>query len=137
MIVFRDMTPADAPEAAALARASTPDHPWTEAAIHAELSHKQSRCRAAVIDGRLAAFLFIRAFPDENQVMEISVHPDFRRRGLARALLAEADAPLSLEVRAGNAPALRLYESLGFAVIGRRSRYYEGREDAVLMEKRT
>ena len=74
---------------------------------------------------------------------ELAVHPGCRRRGLGtglmRKLLQEALAQgarlMTLEVRAGNGAARRLYEKLGFRETGRRPRFYEGKEDAVLMEK--
>lgn len=140
--VLRDLSPADAAETAALAKASA-EKPWTEGMISGELARKDVLCRGAAADGRLAGFLFVRYFPDEWQVMELAVAPAARRRGLARALMSDALSraaargcpAVTLEVRAGNGPALGLYASLGFTVVGRRPRYYEGREDAVLMKK--
>ncbi len=75
------------------------------------------------------------------QVLKVGVDEAFRRRGLARALVARvaADArslgarTASLEVRAGNEGARALYEALGFASLGTRSRYYSDGEDAVIM----
>ncbi|MCI2241294.1 tRNA (adenosine(37)-N6)-threonylcarbamoyltransferase complex transferase subunit TsaD [Adlercreutzia faecimuris] len=75
------------------------------------------------------------------QVLKVGVDPAFRRRGLARALVARvaADArnlgarTASLEVRASNDGARALYEALGFASLGVRPRYYSDGEDAVIM----
>ena len=75
-------------------------------------------------------------------VLLVVVAEDARRRGIGRALLAAAlaRAPAArvahLEVRASNAAAIALYERLGFVAVGRRPRYYEGREDAVSMRCR-
>jgi ribosomal-protein-alanine N-acetyltransferase len=72
----------------------------------------------------------------------MAVLPEARRRGIAttllRALLAWASVNhahhFSLEVRASNTPAIRLYERLGFRPEGRRPRYYaHPEEDAVLL----
>jgi ribosomal-protein-alanine N-acetyltransferase len=77
-------------------------------------------------------------------VHNLGVAPERRRRGLARRLLDTAiDAGIRaggrtvlLEVRDGNGPARRLYESMGFAVVGRRRSYYaEPVEDAVIMSR--
>ena len=84
---------------------------------------------------------------DNCALYNIGVSPEKRRQGLAARLLAEGltwgqsqscDRCL-LEVRASNAGAIRLYESLGFIHDGLRKRYYPNpdgsREDAVLMSK--
>jgi ribosomal-protein-alanine N-acetyltransferase len=81
---------------------------------------------------------------DQNlcQLDSMAVLPEARRRGIAttllRALLAWASVNhahhFSLEVRASNTPAIRLYERLGFRPEGRRPRYYaHPEEDAVLL----
>ena len=71
----------------------------------------------------------------------MAVAPAFRRRGVADALLAGLIgvgrgrlAFLTLEARASNRPALRLYEKHGFRAVGRRKDYYDDpKEDAILM----
>ena len=78
---------------------------------------------------------------DEGNLDNIAVAPDYRRRGVADALLGAVTgfgrahlAALLLEVRASNAPAIALYEKHGFAAVGRRKNYYEApKEDAILM----
>jgi mycothiol synthase len=74
-------------------------------------------------DGRLAGFCWTKrhAEPDEGEIYVIAVHPDFAGQGLGRALtvaglahLARSTATGMLYVDAGNAPAVRLYEDLGF-----------------------
>ena len=76
----------------------------------------------------------------EVQILEVAVHPTLRRRGLgARLVRAALDlapaADATLEVRASNDAALRLYESCGFARVGARAGYYADGEDAVLMTR--
>lgn len=78
---------------------------------------------------------------DELHVHNVAVHPDARRRGVARALLEEAERYMRahgvvdawLEVRRTNLAAVRLYQALGYEVSGERLRYYDDGEDALLM----
>ena len=77
----------------------------------------------------------------ESDMMNVAVDEKHRRRGIARLLVEELirrlDAyQLTLEVRASNAPAISLYESMGFTQVGLRKNYYRGpREDALILRK--
>jgi len=79
---------------------------------------------------------------DEGSIDNVAVSPAYRRRGVADALVRDAIvrgrdmglAFITLEVRAGNDPAIALYRKHGFVEVGRRKNYYEKpREDAILM----
>ncbi len=106
--------------------------------------------RARVIeDGRRAklGFLLALVVAGEAEIVTLCVAPDARRRGVARALLADLESlaraarssRLVLEVAADNRPALRLYESCGFTPIGRRAGYYRRGDaapaDAVMLAR--
>jgi len=87
-------------------------------------------CRVAMLDGNVAGFVVSRQVADrEREILNIAVHPDFRRLGIAtellRAELARSPGAHFLEVRESNTPARRLYEQLGFQVVGERPGYYE------------
>jgi polysaccharide biosynthesis protein PslH len=87
-------------------------------------------CRVAFSGDRVAGFLVSRSVADkEREILNIAVHPDFRRLHIATELL---QAELSrcpgihfLEVRQSNAAARRLYEGLGFQAVGERPAYYD------------
>ncbi|HTR39171.1 MAG TPA: GNAT family N-acetyltransferase [Bryobacteraceae bacterium] len=87
-------------------------------------------CRVAMLDGRLSGFLVSRQVAGgEREILNIAVHPEFRRLGIAtellRAEIARCPGSHFLEVRESNAAARRLYERLGFQPIGERPGYYE------------
>ncbi|KNG94354.1 GNAT family N-acetyltransferase [Pseudaestuariivita atlantica] len=96
-------------------------------------------------DGRAA--LLGRVIADEAEVLMLATHPDHRRQGLARAVLAAFEAGAAaqgaervfLDVRADNRAALGLYATAGYAETGRRARYYRmadgARVDAILLAK--
>jgi ribosomal-protein-alanine N-acetyltransferase len=88
------------------------------------------------------AYLIFWVVADEMHILNLAVHPQRRRRGLARRLLTtamtrarELGAQVAwLEARPSNHPALKLYENFGFKEVGRRPRYYDDtQEDALLL----
>jgi len=86
-------------------------------------------------DGRPAGFALARSVIDEAELLLLAVGPAQRRCGVGRAMLdavadearARGASHLHLEMRDGN-PALMLYEEAGFREVGRRPRYYRGRD---------
>lgn len=118
--------------------------PWSERSVAGELNNPLSLWLAAMEEDRLLGYVGCQRVPPEADVMNLAVVPEARRRGLGRRLMealweklmALGDESLTLEVRASNAPAIALYEGLGFAQVGRRPRYYEKpREDALILRK--
>lgn len=96
--------------------------------------------------GELAGYGVFMMAVDEAHLLNVTVLPPHRRRGIGSALLAHVCAlardhgavRMLLEVRAGNAPALSLYRGFGFGRIGLRRGYYpapQGREDAIVMAR--
>ena len=115
--------------------------PWPEIAVRSELTNKLALWLVAVEDGVVAGYVGSQTVLQEADMMNIAVGEGFRRRGIARALVEELirrlDAyQLTLEVRASNAPAIALYESLGFTQVGLRKNYYhKPKEDALILRK--
>jgi len=92
--------------------------------------------------GVVAGYVVAHCAADEGEILNLGVAAAHRRQGIARALVervleALADCGVRtvyLEVRTSNAPARRLYESLGFTEVARRARYYRRPvEDAVVL----
>ena len=118
--------------------------PWSVNSIASELDNKLAFWLVATEADRVAGYIGSQTVMDETDMMNVAVHPDYRRKGIAEALINDlvenlkkmGSHCLTLEVRASNAPAITLYEKLGFTEIGRRKNYYRNpREDALILRK--
>lgn len=121
-MIIREAREADL-EAIDAIQASSP-----EAARWKQSDYLKFDCRVAEQGNRIVAFLVTRRTgPGEAEILNLAVHPTYRRRGIARALLYDVLANPGdwfLEVRESNLPAVELYRSLGFQVVGVRPSYY-------------
>lgn len=119
--------------------------PWTKEQLRGQLRNGQHEFLAAVDkEERPLGYVGMMYVLDEGYISNVAVAGEHRRLGIGDALIEKLEeraealslAFLTLEVRAGNTAAIRLYEKHGFAQVGRRKNYYElPREDALLMTK--
>lgn len=145
---FRPMGAADA-EAASVLEAScfagAAHTPWAPTQFLSELGEGATVPRSwwvAHDNGELVGLAGGMVIEHDVQILDVAVAPERRRAGIARKLLAHVsyDAQMlgcttaSLEVEDGNAPAMALYEHLGFKQIGRRRNYYGQGADALVMQ---
>ena len=116
--------------------------PWSEGSLGLLLSGENGGLLA--LDGdRAVGYIGYLGVIDEYEITNVAVSPDCRRRGigeaLVRALLSKAEESgmvrVTLDVRVSNAPALALYQKMGFTPCGTRKNFYSTpREDAIVME---
>ena len=118
--------------------------PWSENSVASELKNPLSCWLVAEEDGVAAGYIGSQTVMDESDMMNVAVHPDHRRKGVAESLVNELIEALKkrgsrcliLEVRASNEPAKALYEKLGFVQVGLRRNYYRNpKEDALILRK--
>jgi ribosomal-protein-alanine N-acetyltransferase len=116
--------------------------PWRETAFREALAGEGYTFLAWEDNGTLIGYAGMLTVLDTADITNVAILPEYRRRGLAKDLFAAlTDAArskgvtrLQLEVRESNTAARALYESLGFAVDGKRKHYYKKPdEDAILM----
>jgi len=141
----------DLPAILGIERASFSD-PWTEESFETALGLDRMQVLVAQTpaaergDGAsgLAGYVVALVIGPEAEIADLAVAPDWRRRGVGRALLTHSiselvDAgvrTLYLEVRESNAAARTLYETYGFRSVGRRRGYYrQPVEDALLLRR--
>ena len=137
-IAVRPAEPADTPSLLAIELASFRD-PWSKRSL------EQDNCLAALGDGKVVGFLIWRevyagngASPAEREILNVAVVPEYRRLGVARALLETLLAQPGdyfLEVRKSNMAARQLYELFGFVEVGRRLKYYRRPTETAIVMK--
>lgn len=118
--------------------------PWSEKSVASELDNELSFWLVALDGDTVAGYIGSQSVLGESDMMNVAVHPAYRRQGIAEALVTQlvqalkemGNHCLTLEVRASNAPAIGLYEKLGFTEVGRRPNYYRNpKEDALILRK--
>lgn len=118
--------------------------PWSLNSIASELTNPLSTWVVAVDNGIVCGYVGAQSVLDGADMMNIAVHPDYRKQGIGYALIANLIIllkaknviTLSLEVRPSNENAIYLYNKMGFKIVGRRPGYYRNpREDAYIMRK--
>ena len=143
-IVIVPMQPAHTAQIAALEQRCFSD-PWPESIIAHELENDLSLWLCAVDGETVAGYIGSQTVLGEADMMNVAVSPDYRRRGIGRALVLALEKALqtqmqatvlTLEVRDSNAPAIALYDALGFTQVGLRKNYYQHpKEDARILRK--
>ncbi len=118
-------------------------HHWSRESFVAEIDNKISTYNCAYTqENKMAGYLGLWKIIDEAHITNLAIHPDYRRKGAAKALLLNAFEEcydekikyLTLEVRVSNEGAIKLYENFGFKSLGVRKKYYQNNnEDALIM----
>jgi ribosomal-protein-alanine N-acetyltransferase len=121
----------DAPSLAKLHGASF-HRGWGEGEFEEMLSQRNTLVHRLRLRSKFIGFAVSRMAADEAEILSIAIAPGQRGRGLSRQLLLTHLGHLAghgvrtvfLEVEENNQPARRLYDRAGFAIAGRRERYY-------------
>lgn len=143
MIEIKLMEQCHVPAIAQLEKVCFSD-PWSEKSVASELSNPLSLWYVAMDGEKLVGYVGSQTVLDGSDMMNVAVDPNYRRQGIAEQLIEKliegvkqkGAICLLLEVRASNAPAISLYEKLGFFQVGRRPSYYRNpKEDALILRK--
>ncbi len=143
-VTIRPMTDEDVPAVSAIEEA-TFSMPWKPDDFREMIRRDNMTYLVVEADGKIVGGAGMRNILGDGEITNVAILAEYRRQGLGKRLLVEllktgkelgAEA-FTLEVRAGNEAAIRLYESLGFVSEGARPDFYERpREDALIMWKR-
>ena len=142
-LLIRPMEELDLPQAAAIEKEAIAP-PWSEQAFRESLGLEHTILLAAIQDGQVAGYCVCYQSFEEGEITNVAVKKELRGQGIAGKLLEKLCSygkkrgleRYILEVRAGNEPAIHLYERSGFTRVGIRKGFYEQPvEDAVIMVK--
>lgn len=116
--------------------------PWSKESFENELKNKLALYLVIKVEEKAVGYVGVWKIFDEGHITNVAVHPDFRGKGLAKALISEllslcrkdGITSFTLEVRESNIIAQNLYKSFGFVEAGKRKAYYsDNNEDAIIM----
>ncbi len=115
---------------------------WNVATFKSELTNPNSKYIVAKINGKIVGFAGIWKAVDDVHITNIVTAKKFRKQNIGSILLsnlikmARAENEISsitLEVNVNNIPAKKLYEKFNFEVVGLRKKYYNNKDDAIIM----
>jgi ribosomal-protein-alanine N-acetyltransferase len=142
---LRSATLQDLEEMTSIERSSFGAQSYRKELIEEMLTDREFHNVIAEEDGKKVGYatFFEDAKRKRARLVTIAVIPDYRSRGLAKAMLAFLEEEMkkigmrisSLEVGKSNAPATQLYLSIGYRIEGTISDYYGKGKDAFYMEK--
>ena len=142
-MMITKMTQCHVPQIAELEKLCFND-PWSENSIASELGNRLSCWLVALDDDQVVGYVGSQTVLGETDMMNIAIHPDYRKQGIATALISaliealkeRSSHTLMLEVRSSNEAAKSLYMKMGFEAVGIRKNYYRNpREDALILRK--
>ena len=118
--------------------------PWSKNLFRNEIGNSQKYYVVALSEGNVIGYGGIAFVLDEGDIMNIAVHPDFRKKGIGSGILTmlieyatdKSASLINLELRESNENAYNMYKKFGFETVGKRKEYYsDNKEDALLMTK--
>ena len=128
--------------------ASSSLNPWSKNMFVGEMQNPFSHCFITKIRERskppVLGFICFRNIQDESELLNICIHPQYRQLGIGKILMQfyigfstrKKIRTFYLEVNSSNLPAIQLYQSFSYQLLGIRKKFYQGRFDAILMVKK-
>jgi len=118
------------------------DEFWNNNILKEELLNPNTKYIFAKDNDKIIGFAGILITIDSAEIMNIVVRKDERKKGIGKRLLQELISiaknekvdNIFLEVNFSNVPAKKLYDNIGFRIIGIRKKYYNNKDDAIIMK---
>jgi ribosomal-protein-alanine N-acetyltransferase len=147
MIIYRNAKKDDIDKILEIENISFPS-PWGRIAFECEISKMLSGLSMFKVaededNNKLCGYICADIIIDYIHILNLAIAPDYRRKGIAGEFIRiiESNAiqrknyGITLEVRETNTAAINLYRKFGFEIKGKRERYYENKDDALIMWK--
>ena len=143
-MLIRRATAADYPAFAAI-EAQYPGFPaWGVSGFAGEEKNRNAVTLAAELEGGIAGFINFWILRPQVQLNLLAVKKELARKGVASALAGKMleyarkslCTDIDLEVNEHNAPAIAFYTGLGFEMAGRRPKFYNNADDALLLRRK-
>lgn len=119
------------------------DEFWTPSILKSELESSLSKYIVAKNEDEVVGFAGIIILPDDVEITNIVTKKNERKKGIGKLLLDkliqmafELKKDISLEVNEENDAAINLYKKAGFEEVGIRKKYYNGKNNAIIMTKK-
>ncbi|MDE7191208.1 MAG: ribosomal protein S18-alanine N-acetyltransferase [Clostridia bacterium] len=120
------------------------DEPWTLNQICALASDKNAVARVGIVDGEIICYYSFYDICNEGNVNNLAVKENYRCKGVGALLIEDMIeiakekklTAITLEVNEKNTIAIALYRKYGFITEGKRTKFYGGKDDALIMWKR-
>ena len=142
-IIIEKMTKDDIESVTQIEQEVYGKHHWSKTSFYDEMSNNLAKSYSAKNQtGELVGYAGTWHIIDEGHITTIAVKKEYQRNHIGEALMNKIIEDcyknnvkyLTLEVRASNSPAIKLYEKYGFQSLGTRKGYYQdNNEDALIM----
>ena len=138
---MRPARPLDAARLAFIESTQPMSAHWGEKGMAGEIANAASRIWCWEEDGEIVGFLALRLAAGFCEILNLAVLPAACRKGIGFRLLSHAlrdvresgGSTVTLEVNVRNHPAIALYTKAGLKEMGRREKFYNGADDALMM----
>lgn len=116
---------------------------WTYDVLQEELNNPNSEYFVAKLENNILGFSGIWKAVDDVHITDIVVKKSNRQTGIGSKLLekliqtakSQNFNSITLEVNEHNLPAINLYLKYGFKNVGFRKKYYNNKDNAIIMTK--
>ena len=120
------------------------DVAWTKEQLIGLIENPNVVARVGLIDGEVVCSYSFNIIIDEGDVNNLSVDKSWRGKGIGNLLIEDMILSaksknlqnITLEVNENNVVAINLYNKYGFKVEGKRPKFYNGKDTALVMWKR-
>lgn len=115
--------------------------PWNYKAFENQIKEEKTGIITSKVKDKIVSYVCYYFIIDTVHIVKVAVAEEYRKKGIGSSIIQSLIKKLSLsgakefvlEVRSSNLAGRRLYESLGFQILGERKNYYSDGESGIMM----